>query len=136
MKNTSKSRRASRAGRVTHAICETLEERRLLSAPHVLPAGPRESRPDYMPSTMDGYFPTSPDHFEWEFTSPKLVYPFDQPVSGASNQTHSLTTLYDAARALSGNTYPTNAVPVGVVIDFVSYSASLNSTDWTNLDRK
>jgi hypothetical protein len=74
---------------------ETLEERRLLSTPHVLPAGPRESRTDYMTSTMDGGFPTAPEHFEWEYTSPKLVYPFDQAVAGVSNQTHSLMTLFN-----------------------------------------
>jgi hypothetical protein len=120
---------------LTRAIVETLEERRLLSTPHVLPAGPREARADYIPPQYQ--FPTAPEYFEWEFLSPKLVFPFDQPVSGVSNQTHSLMTLYNQTIQLSGDTYP-STIPAQVIEVPDFFDGTLTSTDggvtWSGSD--
>jgi hypothetical protein len=120
---------------VARAVMETLEERRLLSTPHVLPAGPREARADYIPPQYQ--FPTAPEYFEWEFLSPKLVFPFDQPVSGVSNQTHSLMTLYNQTIQLSGDTYP-STIPAQVIEVPDFFDGTLTSTDggvtWSGSD--
>lgn len=72
------------------AVIETLERRQLLSSPIVEPAGPRADRPDYLSQPT---ISTAPEHFQYEYSKPKLVFGFDQPVTGVGLSTHTLTTL-------------------------------------------
>jgi hypothetical protein len=76
---------ATRRGRryrrpfLARAVAEALEGRRLLAAPLLLEPIPREQRGDYIAS--DPSLDLGPvSRFEWEYSAPRLVYRFDQPV--------------------------------------------------------
>jgi hypothetical protein len=111
------------------AIFEGLETRTLMASPQVLPAGPRADRPDYVAPGGNTIAPAS-EPFQWEYSGPRLVYDFDQPVQGVSLSTHTLTTLY--AQRQRSNPYPLTNVPVTINdsgYENDDFTPKLNSTN-------
>jgi hypothetical protein len=131
MLNLIRSAAARRSSlRLRRAVCETLESRRMLSGPQVAPAGQRLDRPDYVAPTTGGTIVSASEQFQWEYSGPRLVYDFDQPVQGVSLSTHTLTTLY--AQRQRSNPYPLTNVPVTINdsgYENDDFTPKLNSTN-------
>jgi hypothetical protein len=67
----------------------------LLSNPVVLDPIPRNQRDNYIaPTQSSADLTVPPEHYEYEYTQPRLVYSFDQSVFGVDNLSHVLTSLY------------------------------------------
>jgi hypothetical protein len=111
------------------AVFEGLETRTLMASPQVLPAGPRLDRPDYV-APGGTTIASASEPFQWEYSGPRLVYDFDQPVQGVSLSTHTLTTLY--AQRQRSNPYPLTNVPVTINdsgYENDDFTPKLNSTN-------